>query len=79
MNYKWYIIYIEINKMSQHRMSLKIFYKRCRTLSEESDKAKEEGDEERSKEKRAEYEMWFNMIIKTLGAAYLDEYKMKNR
>lgn len=65
--------------MSIHRKSLKIFNRRCRTLSEESDKAKEEGDVETAKEKKAEYKMWFDLIIKTLGAAYLEEYVMKKR
>lgn len=62
---------------SQHRKSLKIFERRCRTLSEESDKAKEEGDLETSKDKKKEYNIWFNMIIKVLGSIYLEEHPLK--
>lgn len=61
--------------MSLHKRSINFFRKRCRKLSEELEKAKEEEDNKKREEIKKEYNIWFNLMLKTMGAIYLEEKK----
>ena len=69
-NYK---IKVKNDKMSLHKRSINFFRKRCRILSEELKKAKKEGDNKKEEEIKKEYNIWFNLMLKTMGKIYLEE------
>lgn len=63
--------------MSLHKRSINFFRKRCSKLSEELEKAKKEGDNKKRDEIKKEYNIWFNLMLKTMGKIYLEEVNKK--